>query len=468
MSRDDKVNEEKKTFQLSSEQLDAIKYIVEEQGNTIISGVAGTGKSKLLDELIQRLNLGEKSRHTHVGVTASTGTAALRISGTTLHSWSGVKLGEGNIGELFELVCKNKKAASRWRNCTTLIIDEISMISGHLFDKLNSIAQLMRNNELPFGGIQVVMVGDFLQLPCVSPNAPPVMCFESKCWNSLNIRVIQLTRVFRQQDVEFAKCLGEIRQGIVTPETRALLQKCVNRKFDEKDLIKPTILYPKRREVDAENQKELQKLTSPSVFYNAQDDEDRNMKGYMNKHSPVPTKLELKVGAQVMLVKNLKIEDGLVNGSRGVVTKLTQANVTVKFLNNIERVIGRDRWEVTEEKEVVASRCQIPLILASAISIHKSQGASLDRVCVDLRSIFEDGQAYTALSRCRSLDGLSIIQCFPIHSITTNQKALEFYQNLSGPATLNTAPIISNITAVTTHLNDDGEPNPKKQKNCPC
>ena len=374
--------------------------------------------------------------------TASTGLAAVNISGQTLHSFAGVGLGEGDPRDLLQRVQVQQHARRRWESCKTLVIDEISMIDRGLFDKLEYIARTIRKNPLPFGGIQLILTGDFLQLPPVKNNG---FVFESRSWSDCVPVTIELQSVFRQNDSSLVAILNSLRRGIVDKAVAAAMQSCVNRKFDTSDGIEATELYSMKKQVSEENDDRLAKLDTAEVEYTALDKGTATYLEQLTRSCNAAEKLVLKEGAQVMLLKNLT--SALVNGSRGVVVSFdvqesddmqpehrrvapTGRWPRVKFTNGSEMTMLPERWDVEVNHKSVASRTQVPLMLAWSLTVHKCQGMTLDRVSLHLGSIFEYGQAYVALSRIRSLCSLSIKDKFPQHVIKAHPKAIKFYDEL--------------------------------------
>lgn len=427
-------------MELNEGQQIALK-LIEDRNNVFLTGQAGVGKSELIKKIIE-IYIG---RGKTVGVTALTGIAAVNIKGVTLHRWAGIGLGTGTPADLLKKVRRKPKAKSNWLNSSLLIIDEISMMSPDLFVKIEFIARGIRKINAPFGGLQLLFCGDFCQLGPVSIDA---FCFESPVWKSCCFRVAHLTENMRQNDPSFQRILGQIRMGHVSQEARELLNARVGAKVGT-DEIKPTVLYPNRASADELNNKRLKAIPSennPVHEFSSGDfitgntkaldpDVEKDYYGLLDKSCQAKKTLRLKVGAQVMLIHNLDIECGLVNGSRGVVKSFhhiseTETRPIVKFLNGMEILISHVTWDVDIADDIVVSRSQLPLILAFGATIHKCQGMTLDCVEVSLGdSIFTAGQFYTALSRVRSLGGLSIID-LNFDKVLCDPKARAFYEAL--------------------------------------
>jgi len=423
---------------LSSSQQQVLNCVLSGQ-SVFFTGPAGCGKSFCLRVIIDGFR---QQRKQGVYITASTGIAAVPLQGRTLHSFAGIGLGEGTAEEIYqERVVKNAKAIKRWDEARILIIDEISMIQAELLDKLNYIAKRVRKRDEPFGGIQLILTGDFLQLPPVSPGVTKAkLAFEADCWKEIVPHCILLEKVFRQdKDPLFISILNSIRKGVVTQEVIDGFQPCLNRVFPATAKIKPTLLFAKRVDVDQTNANELAKLRDLKHEYKAQDwGRDSTALEILIKNCMAPTTLELKINAQVMLLKNLSLVDGLVNGTRGVVVdfKTDERNKffpVVQFLSGKQLLVGPEEWKIEEKYITIASRVQIPLMLCWALTIHKIQGMTLDLCQVDLTGVFEFGQGYTALSRCRDLDSLSILSsstAFPSRLIKAHPGGIQFYEGL--------------------------------------
>lgn len=384
--------------------------------NICITGPAGTGKSFLIQNIIS-------TRNDSIAITATTGTAAVLLGkgAKTLHSWAGIQLGTKPVADLISNIRKITPLMLRWRQTRTLVIDEASMLTSELFEKLETIARSIRMNSSFFGGIQLVLVGDFYQLPPVGAGSK--YCFESPLWN--HIHVIQLKRIWRQQDDVWRNILNEVRIGKCSQESHTKLKERMIEP-DRTQAIQPTKLYCRRADVDYINQCEHDKLDGHEETWLRRIDvrgirsglteapyDKRNIDIQVEmyeKNAQYYKTLCLKPKDQVMLIANLSTEIGLCNGSRGVVTRIEKNIPYVRFLNGLEMPIDYHEWEIGESYNQTIYAQQIPLRLAYAITIHKSQGMTLDCAEVDIGSaVFEHGQTYVALSRIKSLDGLYIM-----------------------------------------------------------
>ena len=400
--------------------------------NIFLTGRAGSGKTSIINLFYK-----EFKNRKNIGITSTTGTSAILIGGSTLHSYLGIGLGTADVETLYMNIKNRGIILNRWIDLDVLIIDEISMLSPHLFDKLEHLARVIRKNDLPFGNIQIILTGDFLQLPCVNSSK---FCFQAKSWENCIKKIAYLDENFRQDDPEFQKCLGEVRMGELSKESIQLLKSRENIKLENELGILPTKIYALNRDVDTENQIEINKLFKKNndlEFYEYQMSYEiiakKGFKGNVEekiiKNCNAPVVLELCVGAQVMLLWNMDLEAKLANGSRGVVVKFIDDLPVVRFLTGEERIIDNHTWKIQENGVDIVSITQIPLKIAYAISIHKCQGITVDYAIVDMEGIFEDGMAYVALSRVTSKDGLSI-KNFRLGNIFANEKAVEFYKNL--------------------------------------
>lgn len=408
---------------LNAEQQIALDMVLE-GSNIFITGPGGVGKSTLVKEITTELLKIDKK----VGVTAMTGSAAILLKGSTLHSFLKIGLGRDDPKDIIRKLRKNGN--HRWLDLDVLIIDEVSMLDPELFDKLEYIARILRKSTKPFGGIQLVLSGDFYQLPCVASDK---FCFESTTWDKCITNTIYLTTIIRQEDREFQECLNKARIGELTEEDCDYLKEAsVN--VDKNAIIKPTKILCYNKDVDDINDKKLMCLPETELHCYEMDIESNPDCNWpfaivSSKYCSAKETLNLSKGAQVMLLYNKDVTHGLVNGSRGVVTDFEDGLPVVTFYNGIITTIDYHEWEAKEGSEVIGSIFQIPLKLAYAITVHKSQGLTLDRAYINLEGVFEYGQAYVALSRIRTIKGLTI-RGFGIHSFKANPKAVEYYKTL--------------------------------------
>lgn len=417
------------------------KYINGE--NLFITGVGGTGKTKI----IQLIADDAKEKEKKFQVCAMTGCAAvlLNCKANTLHSWAGIGLARGSINDVVSRVIKSKFRRKNWNSIELLIIDEVSMLSEKLFIILDTIAKIIKKNQKPFGGIQIIFAGDFHQLPPIGEDDDEKsinFCFESELFDLTFKNQILLKTIFRQKDPKYQKILSEIRTGKLKSSSLKILNKYI-RDPEPDMLIKPPILLAKRKNVDYINQTELSKLEIVGKEYNLkehnQDDEEKNKftnedknyeLRYLKNNILAEEKLVLKVGAQVMCIANIDIEgtNAIVNGSQGIVIDIKDDLPIVKFKNGEIRIIKEHLWK----SEIIPGIGikQIPLIHAWAITIHKAQGLTLESAQIDIgQNIFECGQTYVALSRLVSLEGLYLIAFSP-SKIKLYKKVIEFYEKL--------------------------------------
>lgn len=482
--------------ELSDEQLAVLDLVLNKRENVFFTGPAGTGKSFLLKKIIEGLTIKYLGNSTgRVAVTASTGLAANTIGGKTLHSFAGIKLGNAPTKELIADIHKNKTSWERWTGVEVLIIDEVSMVDSTLFDKLDTIGRAVRFSNLPFGGIQLVITGGFFQLPPVvqgSDDGSPRFCFEANAWKEAVRHTISLTKVYRQKDPLFAGMLNEMREGRLSPSTISTFRRLSRpvTKFADKGL-EAAQLFPLRREADSANVTKLQTLKGGAYKYTYCDGgiiTNTNTRKRLLSNCPAPEMIQLKQGAQVMLVKNLG--HGLVNGSQGRVIGFANRHTFFHAQWHDKDYIASEDWDsearlVTDEEawpeerpplypvvrfhgshgkqtvlcyperwvierwvriqakkgvdndeedrwfcQELATRTQVPLILAWALSIHKAQGQTLSLVKIDLGNVFEKGQAYVALSRATSIDGLQVLNFNP-HKVQAHPKIKAFYASLS-------------------------------------
>eukprot|EP00043_Microstomoeca_roanoka_P000555 m.28080 g.28080 ORF g.28080 m.28080 type:complete len:587 (-) comp10375_c0_seq2:20-1780(-) len=378
--------------------------------SVFFTGSAGTGKSFLIKKILEAL-----PKDTTVA-TASTGVAACAIGGTTLHAFAGVQMGSNRL----------PLKTSAWIKAKVLLIDEISMVDARYFDQLEEVARKVRRSRQPFGGIQLVLVGDFLQLPPITRTGGKTQfCFNAKSWESCVDAFYHLTKVHRQTDQQFIAMLHRFRLGKCTQEDEQYIRATAGQMV-ELHGIRATRLCTHVKEAEVINQKELALIAEPSKVFRRHDSSpDVKTSGLAHR---VDEEVILKVGAQVMLTTNINVMAGLANGSRGVVKKFDATGwPVVKFLNGHEETIRPHVWRAHSASRHVYECRQLPLKLAWAVSIHKSQGMTLDALEVDLSRVFEYGQAYVALSRARSYQGLCV-KGFDASSIKAHPQVLTYYE----------------------------------------
>lgn len=380
---------------LTQSQTNAIEIILKGH-NVLLTGSPGTGKSYILQYIIN------KNLHRKLGITATTGCAAININGTTIHSFFGLKPNQ-NIKKHTEELIKRKNATyKKLYNLEILIIDEVSMLDNILCDEISFILKTIKQNEKEFGGIQVIFVGDFFQLPPVSNT----FCFTSNSWINLNPKIVELKEIVRQSnDKLFQLILAKLRYGNMTKQIYEILEKNINISFNNSD-IKPTILYPNNVDVDLINKKELDKLKGKSKVFLAT--YNKKVNNYLLEKLK-DYNILLCVGAQIMITKNISIENELINGTRGMIIDIKETSVIIKTENNIYE-INLYSQDVPNDYVKNLKILFMPIKLAYAITIHKSQGATIDYLSIDIgKKIFSYGQAYTALSRGKSLKNINII-----------------------------------------------------------
>ena len=368
--------------------------------NVYLTGAAGSGKTHTLNTYITYL----KHRGVSVGVTASTGIAATHLGGTTIHSWAGTGIKNSLTEREIEDLVQKEYVWKRFDKAQVLVIDEVSMLSPALFDTVERVCRAMKRNEKPFGGMQVVLSGDFFQLPPITRGSENIEFINtSRAWKEMDVRVCYLGEQFRQKDDALLSLLNEMRAGAVSSETRNALAKCIMK--ERKEDIAPTRLYTHNADVDAENETELAKLPGKEKTYEMRTRGKRGIVETLKKSILAPEILKLKKDAVVMFVKN-NFEEGYVNGTLGVVEDFAEGLPVVRTRSGKRIFVSEAEWEVEENGKVLGSVEQLPLRLAWAITIHKSQGMSMDAAEIDLSRAFVSGQGYVALSRLRTMDGL--------------------------------------------------------------
>lgn len=403
--------------------------------NVYLTGSAGAGKTYVLNQYIQYL----KEHDISVAVTASTGIAATHMQGMTIHGWSGIGVRETLTDYDLEMMDEKQYLWTRFTNARVLIVDEISMLHAHRLDMVDRVCRKFKRNDVPFGGLQVILAGDLFQLPPVNKtNAMnnKDMVIHSHAWKAMSPAICYLTEQHRQDDDSFLSILNAIRSGDLDESHYELLGTRYNAHLGEH--INPTKLYTHNKNVDAENDMRLGEMEGETkVFYMSGSGKD-TMVEILKKSCLAQDVLYLKKGAEVMFVKN-NTDGGYVNGTRGVVTDFDISGMPIVTLHNGKVIIVQpDTWAIEEDGKIKASVTQIPLRLAWAITIHKSQGMSMDSAEIDLANTFAYGMGYVALSRVRSLAGIRLIGFNP-NALQVDPAILEFDKELRAQSVENEA-----------------------------
>ncbi len=366
--------------------------------NVFLTGAAGSGKTYLINKYIEWLRV----RGIDPAITASTGIAATHIGGKTIHSWSGIGIKKNLSQYDLDYIGQNERLVKQFRKTQILIIDEISMLSAQTLTIVNQAIQAGLQTHEPFGGLQVIFCGDFFQLPPITRgNEQTVFAFQSNVWKELSLHTCYLTDQYRQNDDNLLEILNGIREGNVSKELRTLLNERISLEIPE-DVPH---LYTHNANVDELNNEKLSLLSEyPHIFHMTTKGTKARIKTIM-KGLLVPEALTLKKGAVVMFVKNHPQGD-YVNGTLGVVVDFESKNPIVKTHDGFKIEVEPESWSMVDGDKVLAEVTQIPLRLAWAVTVHKSQGLTLDAAYIDLSKTFVPGQGYVALSRLKSLDGI--------------------------------------------------------------
>jgi len=393
--------------------------------NVFLTGSAGSGKTFLLNKFIAYL----KDKKISVGTTASTGIAATHLNGRTIHSWCGLGIEEKMNATVRKSIAKSE-VRERIKKTQVLIIDEVSMLSAKRLDLINQVCQQVRKNKAPFGGIQVILSGDFFQLPPVARGEEDSrFVLDSDIWRAMNLKICYLEEQYRQEDKNFYKILNSLRSRQDLEKIKKSLNTRLNKEI--KSEIKPTKLYTHNFDVDAHNNRELNKLETEPMLYDMRLIGTKNLTDKLRAGCLAPEKLELKIDAVVMFVKN-NFKEGYVNGTLGKVVGFeTENNYPIIKTFKGELIAAHNELWALEDNggRVIASISQLPLRLAWAITVHKSQGMSLDCAEIDLSKTFEYGMGYVALSRVRSLAGLKLLGLNDM-ALKVNEKMIKFDEEL--------------------------------------
>ena len=399
--------------------------------NVFLTGAAGSGKTYILNEYIKDL----KEHGVDVAVTASTGIAATHLKGVTIHSWSGIGIKDTLTDYDLDSLEEREYLWKRFDKTKVLVIDEISMLSASTLNCVDRVCKLFKRNELPFGGMQVIFSGDFFQLPPIEKKKPAYeentifmdeeevsttpFAFKSTAWREADLYPCYLSEQFRQKEGALMDLLSEIRRGEVSEKSIELLNKRIIKKEKEEEDI--TKLHTHNLNVDGFNNKKLEEIDEAESSYRMTSKGKENLIDALKRGCLVPENLVLKKGALVMFVKNNPTA-GYVNGTVGEIVDFEDIYPLVETKEGHRIVASPQTWAVEEGTKTLAEISQVPLKLAWAVTIHKSQGMTLDKAVIDLSQAFVEGQGYVALSRVKTLDGL-FLKGF-------NQKALEVHREV--------------------------------------
>lgn len=386
--------------------------------NMFLTGSAGTGKSFTLREMRRwAFDTGK-----NIGTTATTGSAAILVGGRTIHSYLGIGLAKKNPHELArQVMLRNPAKVAVLRKLDVLIIEEVSMMDAELFQKVSEFLKIVRGCSLSFGGLQMLLIGDMCQLPPVRGE----YCFNAPAWSELSPVVVRLKQLMRQaDDTEFQEILEEVRLGRCCKRSMTKLRALKNTAFNSG--VKPTVLFPTNVDVDVINERMYRALLEKGVERQTiQTVYSRDQTKAWATSCKIPEAVDLCLEAQVIVTWNISQEDGIVNGTRGVVKQFNHDGVIIELKSGKTCLIS----PITVEEEDCKGSCVtfMPLRLAWAITIHKSQGMTLDAVVVALGDVFEYGQAYTALSRVRDMASLRLLSV-DVESFKTHPSVIEFHE----------------------------------------
>lgn len=389
--------------------------------NVFLTGAPGSGKTYLLNQYISHL----KDHDVKIAVTASTGIAATHLQGVTIHSWSGIGVKDSLSEKDLEKILTSKQLKRNYKKTKVLIIDEISMLHKHQLDMVDQIARNILGTDKPFGGLQVILCGDFFQLPPVSMSKNIVQfAFEAEAWESGDFQVCYLQEQHRQGDDPLLAILNDIRSGTTGEHTKVPLR--TRYKKPPVGATKATKLYSRNINVDEINERELSNIGAEEKIFAMTTYGFETLVSGLKRSCLAQEQLKLKVGAEVMFIKN-DMEGKYVNGTRGIVIDFEKKEgwPIVKTFDNKIVYTSPAEWKYEDDGIVRATITQVPLRLAWAITIHKSQGMTLDAAEMDLGDVFELGMGYVALSRVRSLNGLKLMNLNEL-ALKVHPKILEY------------------------------------------
>lgn len=395
--------------------------------NVYLTGSAGSGKTYLLNKYISYLFMHDIP----CAVTASTGIAATHMNGMTIHSWSGIGIKDYLDEKGLEQLEEKKYLWKRFDKARVLIIDEISMLHASQLDMIEKVCRRFKRNDKPFGGLQVILSGDFFQLPPINKKEgdnESGMVFKSKAWQILNPAICYLEEQHRQEDNTLTEILNTIRSNDVEEKHYEILKSRIGAKL--KNEVKATKLYTHNVNVDSINNIELSLIDEKEILFTMTSSGPEPLVEILKKSCLAHNELRLRIGAEIMCIKN-NFEEGYVNGSRGKIIGFQNEDNSpiIELYNGRKITLKPELWAIEEDGKIKASVSQIPLRLAWAITIHKSQGMSLDNAEIDLSRTFSYGMGYVALSRVRTLEGISLVG-FNSDALLVDPRILEFDQNL--------------------------------------
>lgn len=404
---------------------DTALKVMKSGANVFLTGKAGSGKSYTIRQFLEY----HREKQTNIAITASSGIAATIIGGSTIHSYIGMGIKSRITSTDLLNIRMRRGMTAKLKALEVLIIDEISMLHKDQFSSIDFILRSLRKNSEPFGGVQLIVVGDFNQLSPVGPeDINDRLCFMSSSWVSAAFKICYLTTTHRQENGALLDILNSIREGTVTEAQKNRIRETIDNDLGEN----PTQLYTHNMSVDYINERELNRLEGKARIYKAITSGSESNVKFLCDNVLSPPILTLKVGAKVLFTKN-DPEGNFVNGSLGVVTRI-DGGLRVQLSSGLAIDVARMLWEKVDDNGVsVATYHQIPLKLAWAITTHKSQGLSLESAEIDLSRSFEPGQGYVALSRVSSIDNLRVLGindlAFTLYPIT--RKADKRFKELS-------------------------------------
>ena len=404
----------------SADQKEALD-LLETDDSVFLTGEAGSGKSFVLRHFL-------KSRdHKSFPCLASTGAAAVLIGGRTFHSFMGLGILEGGRRGVIEKALKDKRLHKRLQQAEGFILDEVSMLSGETLDIADEVCRVIRDSDLPWGGLRAIMVGDFAQLPPVERfNREKSWAFEHPIWHRSGLVPILLRQNMRTQEPEFLSVLNDIRMGLPSERVRDFLN---SRQIEESQELIGTRLYPRRQQADHHNLYQLSLIENEHFEIRTEYGGSEEAVKRIREMAPIPEVLHLKIGAYVMLRVN-DPKGRFVNGTTGVLKEKADDHLLIELLNGRMVAIEKMTFQMLNaEGTPIAIATNFPLSLAYAVTIHKAQGLTVDHAIVDLRRLWEPGHAYVAVSRVKSGQNL-YVEGWDEASIRSDAKVQKFYESL--------------------------------------